>query len=123
MNSAISIDLTGQIASETIGGVIFNGMGGQPEFAFGALLSKGGQPIHVLPSTAGDGFISRIVPALPQGECVTIPRSWADPNVTEWGVAKLFGRSHRQRAEALISVADLKFRDELKEAARKMFWL
>lgn len=122
MNSALAIDLTGQIASETIGGTIFNGMGGQPEFVFGAMLSKGGRSIHVLPSTAGDGYISRIMPRLPQGEYVTIPRSWADYVVTEWGVARLLGRSHRQRAEALISVAHPQFRDDLQAAARKMFW-
>lgn len=122
LNSAISVDLIGQIASETIGGNVFNGMGGQPEFAFGAILSKGGRSIHVLPSTAGDGFLSRIVPRLPEGEYVTIPRSWADYVVTEWGVAKLLGRSHRQRAEALIAVAHPKFREELMHAARKLFW-
>ncbi|MSP78923.1 MAG: acetyl-CoA hydrolase/transferase family protein [Dehalococcoidia bacterium] len=122
MNSGLAIDLTGQIASETIGGAIFNGMGGQQEFVFGAMLSKGGRSVHVLPSTAGDGFISRIVPRLPEGEYVTIPRSWADHVVTEWGVAKLLGKSHRQRAEALIEVAHPAFREELKAAARKMHW-
>ncbi|MSP78313.1 MAG: acetyl-CoA hydrolase/transferase family protein [Dehalococcoidia bacterium] len=121
MNSAISIDLTGQIAAETIGNVIFNGMGGQQEFVFGSMFSKGGRSIHLLPSTAADGHISRIVPKLPEGEYVTIPRSWADHVVTEWGVAKLLGKSHRQRAEALIEVAHPAFRDELKAAARKLF--
>jgi 4-hydroxybutyrate CoA-transferase len=122
INSAISVDLTGQIASETVGGNIFNGMGGQPEFVFGSLLSKGGRSIHVLPSTAAGGHISRIVPQLLTGDFVTIPRSWADYVVTEWGVAKLLGKSHRERAEALIAVAHPNFRDELRSAARKLFW-
>lgn len=122
INSAISVDLTGQVAAETVGGNIFNGMGGQPEFVFGSLLSKGGRSIHVLLSRAAGGHISRIVPRLPEGDYVTIPRSWADYVVTEWGVAKLLGRSHRERAEALIAVAHPDFQDELRSAARKLFW-
>ena len=118
INNALSVDLTGQIASESIfGGQMINGIGGQPETHLGALYSKGGRAITLLYSTAAHGAISRIVPKLESGELVTMPRFWADTIVTEYGVARLLGRNHRERADALISVAHPDFRAELRRAA------
>ncbi len=118
INNALSVDLTGQIASESIfGGQMMNGIGGQPETHLGALYSKGGRALTLLYSTAVNGAVSRIVPRLESGELVTMPRFWADTVVTEYGVARLLGRNHRERAEALISIAHPDFRSELRQAA------
>ncbi len=118
INNGLSVDLTGQIASESIfGGQMYNGTGGQPETHIGALYSPGGRAITLLYSTAIQGAISRIVPKLESGEMVTMPRFWADTIVTEYGVARLLGKNHRERAEALIAIAHPNFRAELREAA------
>ena len=118
INNGLSVDLTGQIASESIfGGQMYNGTGGQPETHIGALYSPGGRAITLLYSTAVQGAISRIVPKLESGEMVTMPRFWADTIVTEYGVARLLGKNHRERAEALIAIAHPNFRAELREAA------
>jgi len=122
INNALCVDLTGQIAAEGLGPKIFNGSGGQPEFSIGAVLSKGGRSITVVPSTTSDEKVSRIVPMLEPGTSVTVPRSFADYIVTEYGIVRLLGLSQRQRAEALISVAHPNFRSELKKAAKKMFY-
>lgn len=123
INNATSVDLTGQITCETgIGSRMINGHGGQPELHMGAVLSKGGRAITLLPSTALDGAISRIVPELDQGALVTIPRYFADYVVTEYGVASLMGKDCRQRADALIAVAHPDFRAELKEQAEELFY-
>jgi 4-hydroxybutyrate CoA-transferase len=123
INNAISVDFTGQINAETgFGARMINGHGGQPEMHIGAILSKGGQAITLLPSTALNGAISRIVPQLDQGAVVTIPRYFADYVVTEYGIAKLMGKDCRHRAEELIAVAHPDFRAELKEQARKLFY-
>jgi len=123
INNAISVDLTGQINSETgIGARIINGHGGQPEMHMGAIHSKGGRAITLLPSTALDGAISRIVPQLDQGAIVTIPRYFADYVVTEYGVASLMGRDCRQRANELIAVAHPDFRAELRQQAKELFY-
>jgi len=123
INNAISVDLTGQINSETgIGARIINGHGGQPEMHMGAILSKGGRAITLLPSTALDGAISRIVPQLDQGAIVTIPRYFADYVVTEYGIASLMGKDCRQRAEELISIAHPNFRAELRQQAKELFY-
>jgi len=124
INNALMVDLTGQICAETIGPRQISGAGGQIPFVFGAWLSKGGRAITVMPSTAQTrgGAVSRIMPALPQGAIVTIQRNCADCIVTEYGVAHLKGKTRRQRAEALISVAHPDFRAELEEAARKQFY-
>ena len=117
MNNALSVDLTGQIASESVlGGRMINGIGGQPETHIGALYSKGGRAITMLYSTALDGAVSRIVPNLESGELVTMPRFWADTIVTEYGVADLLGKNHRERAEALIAIAHPDFRKELRKS-------
>ena len=117
MNNALSVDFNGQIASESVlGGRMINGIGGQPETHIGALYSKGGRAITMLYSTALDGAISRIVPKLESGELVTMPHFWADTVVTEYGVADLLGKNHRERAEALISIAHPDFRRELRKS-------
>ena len=122
INNAISIDLTGQINSETIGTRLWNGTGGQTELHLGAVLSKGGMAITLLRSTAAGGMVSRVVPQLPEGGAVTIPRTFADTIVTEFGVARLLGKSQRERAEEMISVAHPDFRDDLRKAAHKNFY-
>ena len=122
INNALSVDLTGQINSESVFGArMINGTGGQPENHIGAFLSNGGKAITLLPATALDGVVSRIVPQLEKGSLVTIPRFYADMVVTEYGVARLLGKSHRERAHELIAVAHPDFRDELSDAAKKLF--
>lgn len=122
INNALSIDLTGQINSETVVGArMINGTGGQPETHIGAFLCPGGRAITLLPSTAVHGAISRIVPQLEQGALVTIPRFFADTVVTEYGIARLVGKNHRERAAELISVAHPDHRDELRSAAKHLF--
>ena len=119
LNNALSVDLLGQINVESVfGGRMFNGIGGQPETHIGALYSKGGRAITLLYSTAVDGAVSRIVPKFEEGEIVTIPRFFADTVVTEYGVANLLGKNHRERAEALIAIAHPDFRSELRKAAQ-----
>ena len=98
---------------------MYNGSGGQPESHMGALYSRGGRAITLLYSTAADGAISRIVARFAEGEIVTIPRFWADTIVTEYGIAELAGRNHRERAEALIAIAHPDFRAELRADATK----
>lgn len=122
INSAVSVDLTGQINAESVGPVIMSGPGGQLSFAVSAQLSKGGRFITTLPSTVGSGTVSRIVPAFKAGSMVTVPRTLADIVVTEYGIAHLRGKTHRERALELIAVAHPDFRAELKQQAAAMFW-
>jgi 4-hydroxybutyrate CoA-transferase len=122
INAAMSIDLTGQIAAESIGPMMVSGTGGQLAFAIGAALSKGGRNITVLPSTARQGEVSRIVPQLENGTVVTVPRTMADAVVTEYGIARLKGKTQRQRAEELINIAHPDFRADLKNEVRRLFW-
>ena len=122
INNALAIDLTGQIAAETLGTRQMAAAGGQIPFVFGSWLSKGGRSITVMPSTAKGGAISRIMPTLPQGTVVTIQRNCADYVVTEYGIAHIKGKSVRQRAEELINIAHPELRAELKKEARKLFW-
>lgn len=122
INSAISVDLTGQVSAESIGPVVVSGTGGQLAFAIGAQVSKGGRFITTMPSTAKSGTISRIVPLLETGTVVTIPRTLADIVVTEYGIAHLRGRTQRERAEALIAIAHPDFRAELEREAKKLYW-
>ncbi len=116
INSALEIDLSGQINAESINGEQVSGVGGQFDFVEGAYFSRGGISITALSSTAAQGKISRIVPHLSPQATVTVPRYMADIVVTEYGVAKLRGKSLSQRAEALISIAHPDFRDSLWEA-------
>jgi len=122
INQGLAIDLFGQTTAEALGTRIFSGAGGQVPFQMGALLSEGGRAITIIPSTAENGTVSRIMPTLPQGTTMTIHKNCTDLIVTEYGVARLRGRSVREKAEALVSVAHPDFRDELREAARRMFW-
>jgi len=123
MNTAISVDLMGQINSEaTFGNRMIGGAGGQPESHIGALLSPGGRAVTLLRSTALNGAASCIVPQFDQGAIVTIPRYLADYVVTEYGVARLMGKPIRQRAEELINIAHPDFRSELRKAARELFY-
>ncbi len=122
VNNCLAIDLTGQIAAETLGHRQLSVAGGQIPFVFGALLSKGGRSITVLPSTAQNGQVSRIMPHLPEGTVVTIQRNCADNVITEWGIAHLFGKTVRERAQELIAIAHPDHRAALTKAAREMYW-
>ena len=119
LNSAIEVDLTGQVCADSMGQVMYSGIGGQVDFLRGAARSKGGMPIITLPSTAKNGEVSRIVPRLQPGAGVVTSRGDVHYVITEHGVAYLHGKTLRQRAEALIRVADPKFREELEEFARE----
>jgi acyl-CoA hydrolase/RimJ/RimL family protein N-acetyltransferase len=118
INSALEVDLTGQVCAESIGPMFYSGFGGQADFMRGAARSKNGKPIIALPSTARDGSISRIVPTLKEGAGVTTTRADVHYVVTEYGTAYLHGKSVRQRALALIQIAHPKFRPWLLAAAK-----
>lgn len=122
INNALAVDLMGQITAETLGKNQLSVAGGQIPFVLGAWLSNGGRAITVLPSTARDGTVSRIMPVLPLGTAVTIQRNCADFIVTEYGVAQLRGKSARRRVEELIAVAHPDFRAELRKEAQKLYW-
>jgi 4-hydroxybutyrate CoA-transferase len=122
VNQASMIDLTGQVASESIGPAMFTGPGGQLTWTMGALYSEGGRAVHVLPSTACSGAVSRIVARLPPGTVVTVPRTFTDFVVTEYGVTNLQGLTQRQRALALIELAHPDFREQLRAEAKQLFW-
>ena len=122
INSAIEVDLTGQVCAESIGSCFYSGFGGQLDFIRGAARSKWGKPIIALPSTAKDGTVSRIVPRLAHGAGVLTGRADVHYVVTEFGVAYLHGKTIRQRAEALIRIAHPKFRKELFEYCEKQRW-
>jgi 4-hydroxybutyrate CoA-transferase len=115
INAALSVDLQGQVAADTLGSKQFSGVGGQVDFVRGANRSKGGRSIIALPSTAAEGKVSRIVATLDQGQAITTPRNDVAYVITEHGVADLKGRTVRQRAEALIAIAAPKFREQLRE--------
>jgi acyl-CoA hydrolase len=119
INSAIEIDLTGQVCSDSIGPYIYSGFGGQVDFIRGAARSKGGKPIIALPATAQGGKSSRIVPFLRQGAGVVTSRADVHYIVTEFGVANIFGKNLRERTEALIQIAHPDFRSNLEAAARE----
>ena len=117
INSAIEVDITGQVCSDSMGTVIYSGFGGQVDFIRGAAYSKGGKPIIALPSTAKKGMMSRIVPFLKHGAGVVTSRADVHYVVTEFGIASLHGKNLRQRAEALIAVAHPDFRQQLERHA------
>jgi acetyl-CoA hydrolase len=119
INSALAVDLTGQVCADSIGRSIYSGFGGQADFMRGAARSRGGKPILVLSSTARSGQLSRIVDVLEEGSGVVTTRADVHYVVTEHGVAYLHGRSLRERARALIGIAHPDFRDELRAAARR----
>jgi len=121
VNSALMMDLTGQSTAESIGTRTFTGPGGQTELVIGASMSTGGMSITCLPATAQEGKVSRILPTLPEGTAVTVPRAYTDMVVSEYGIASLMGRTLRERARELIAIAAPQFRDELSAAAKKLF--
>jgi 4-hydroxybutyrate CoA-transferase len=121
LNSALSVDLTGQIAAGAIGPRVWSGTGGQLSFAIGALLSRGGRYVCMMPSTARGGEVSRIVPRFPPGQLVTVPREMADIVVTEHGVANLLYKSQRERAAELVNVAHPEHRAALRRAAGEAY--
>lgn len=123
VNSALEIDLTGQICSESIGPMQWSGTGGAADFAYGAMHSKGGRGIIAFSSTAKKGTISRIKPILTPGAAVSISRNLADVIVTEYGVAYMRGRSVQERAAQLIEIAHPGFRDHLRDEARKLGYI
>src|SRR6201997_4213878 len=123
INSALQVDLTGQVCSDSIGNQFYSGIGGQVDFLRGASRSKGGKPIIALSSTAKNGTISRITPMLAPGAGVVTSRGLIRYVVTEYGVAYLHGKSIRERAQALIEIAHPKFRDELYEYCERTKWL
>lgn len=125
INSAIEIDLTGQVCADSIGPRLYSGVGGQVDFIYGASRSKGGKPIIGMPSTAeikGE-LVSKIVPMLKQGAGVVTTRNHVRYVVTEYGIADLYGKTIRQRARAMIDVADPKFREGLEKAAHELKYL
>jgi len=119
INSAIEVDITGQVCSDSIGTFIYSGFGGQVDFIRGAAHSKGGKPIIALPSTAKEGEMSRIVPFLKKGAGVVTTRGDVHFVVTEYGVAYLHGKNLKERTRALISIAHPKFRPELIREAKE----
>jgi acetyl-CoA hydrolase len=126
INSAIEVDLTGQVCADSIGPRFYSGVGGQVDFIYGASRSKGGKPIIALPSTSvlRDGRrVSRIAAMLQTGAGVTTSRNHVHYVVTEFGVASLYGKTIRQRATALIAIAHPDFREALEEQARELRFL
>lgn len=121
INSAIEVDLTGQVCADSIGPAFYSGVGGQVDFVRGAARSEGGMPIIAMPSTAKGGTLSRIVPNLTPGAGVTTSRNDVHYIATEYGVADLYGRTIRERAQQLVEIAHPKFRAELAEAAEKFY--
>ena len=118
INSAIEVDLSGQVAADSIGQRMYSGVGGQMDFVRGAALAIHGRAIIALPSTAANGTVSRIAPILHPGAGVVTTRAHVRTIVTEWGVAELFGKSLRERAKALIAIAHPDFRDQLEHEAQ-----
>ena len=123
INSALQVDLTGQVCADSIGTYFYSGIGGQVDFLRGASWSRGGKPIIALGATAKNGGVSRIVPVLNPGAGVVTSRGLTRYVVTEFGIAYLHGRSIRQRAEALIQISHPKFRDELYQYCEHTRWL
>jgi len=120
INSAIEVDLTGQVCADSMGHRLYSGIGGQIDFVRGAAMSRGGKPIIALPSTAAGGSVSRIVTELKPGAGVVTSRGDVHWVVTEYGAVDLHGLSVRQRAAALIGIAHPRFREELERGARQL---
>jgi 4-hydroxybutyrate CoA-transferase len=123
INSALQVDMTGQVCSDSLGTYFYSGIGGQVDFLRGASHSKRGKPIIALPSTARNGEVSRIVPTLTPGAGVVTSRGLVHYIVTEYGVAYLHGKTIRERAKALIEISHPKFRDELYDYCERTKWL
>lgn len=123
INSALEVDLTGQVCADSIGTIFYSGVGGQLDFIYGASRSPGGVPIIALPSTAKDGTISRIVPTLKLGAGVVTGRYHVHYIVTEYGVADLHAKTIRHRVKSLINIAAPQFREELTRFAKEQHWI
>jgi acetyl-CoA hydrolase len=123
INSAIEVDLTGQVCADSIGPKLYSGVGGQLDFIYGASRSDGGVPIIALPATVKGKGISRIVPMLKRGAGVVTTRYHVHYIVTEYGVADLYGKTIRERAKALIDIAAPEFRDKLTRAAKELNYI
>ncbi len=123
INSALEVDLTGQVCADSLGEYFYSGIGGQVDFVRGASRSKGGKPIIALPSTAVDGKVSRITAQLKPGAGVVTSRGDVHYVVTEWGIAYLHGRTIQERALALISVAHPDFRPGLIREAKRLKYI
>jgi len=123
INSAIEVDVTGQVCADSIGPRMYSGVGGQMDFIRGAALADDGRAIICLPSTTGNGSISRIVPYLRQGAGVVTTRAHVETIVTEHGIAEMHGRSIPERVRQLIAIAHPSFRAELEFEASKNHWL
>jgi len=121
-NGALMVDLSGQVGVYAIGSTVYSGTGGQLAYHLGALLAKQGRPVSVLPATAKGGKISTIVPHFESGQIVTIPRELVDTVVTDYGVARLFGKSVRERTEELINAAHPDHRDHLRDEAKRLYY-
>jgi len=122
INGALMVDLSGQVGVYAFGPRVYSGLGGQLAFHLGAFLSRQGRAVTVLPAAARDGEVSTIVPQFEAGQIVSIPRELADTVVTDQGVARLLGKSVRERAEELIAVAAPAHRDWLRDEARRLYW-
>ncbi len=122
INGALTMDLSGQIGVHTIGPRVYAGVGGHLAFAMGAYLAPTGRYVTVMPSTSRDGAISTIMPQFEPGQIVTVPRDIADTVVTEYGIARLLGKTVRQRADELIAIAHPDFRAELRREAQRLFY-
>jgi 4-hydroxybutyrate CoA-transferase len=123
INSAIQIDLSGQVCSDSMGTRIFSGFGGQLDFVRGAMRSKGGKSILAFPATTKNDTISKIVPILTPGSGVVTTRGDVQTIITEYGIADLYGKTLRERVKLLINIAHPKFREELEAKAREFKWL
>jgi 4-hydroxybutyrate CoA-transferase len=122
INSALEVDLLGQVSADTLGAMQYSGIGGQVDFVRGASLAEGGKAIIALPSTAKGGSVSRIGAMLAPGSAVTTSRQDVDYIITEHGVAHLKGSTVRQRIQALVSIAAPVFREELERKAHEIYW-
>ncbi len=122
INSALQVDVMGQVAADTLGPVQFSGVGGQVDFVRGASRSKGGKSFIALPSTAAKGTVSRIVPSLDLASSVTTSRNDVDYVVTEYGIAALRGKTIRQRMNALINIAHPDFRNFIKQKTQEIYF-
>lgn len=125
INQALTVDFSGQVSASSVGFKLYSGSGGQTAFAWGSLMSRGGRGITVIPSTARtpDGHtVSRIVPSFEKGTGITVPSNVVDHVVTEYGIARLRGKSRRKRADELIAIAHPDFRADLRKEANRLFW-
>jgi 4-hydroxybutyrate CoA-transferase len=121
INSALLVDLLGQVAADTLGTTQYSGVGGQVDFVRGAARSRGGRSIIALPATAAKGTVSRIAATLMPGQAVTTSRNDVDYVVTEYGIAKLKGKTVKQRSEELINIAHPQFRNQIRDERKKIY--